>query len=199
MLRGDTRLPRPGTVIALLALVLAVAGGSAYAGSQLAKNSVKAKHIAKNAVTNKHTQSLTVGPVKNVKAFDGIQAFAPKITLLRRGPFRLYGQCYAPGPGAVARVFITSAVAGAVGSVSGALIDGAPSYFPKDSALQLFAVTASEDSANSATGTATAVRGRTALNASVSGWIKGGTLTAGDGTYGAGKRCIFQATETGSG
>src|SRR5690606_15637407 len=127
------------TILGGLALVLVIAGGSAYAGSQLARNSVGAKHIAKNAVTNKHTRHLTVLPPKNVKAFEGTGVDAPAIQLLRRGPFRLYAKCYAPGAGAVAQIFLGNKTNGAIGDINGSPYDGygSSNYLPKSDGIAL--------------------------------------------------------------
>jgi hypothetical protein len=54
-------------VVATLALLLAVAGGTVYAAVQLGKNDVKSKNIAKGAVktSDLHTDAVTGAKVKN--------------------------------------------------------------------------------------------------------------------------------------
>lgn len=83
-------------VVATLALALAVAGGGAYAASQLPKNSVGAKQIKKNAVTaakvkkgaitgakvasntitGRNVAEASLGQVPDAKTLDGIGASA---------------------------------------------------------------------------------------------------------------------------
>jgi len=194
-------LPSPGTILGGLALVLVIAGGSAYAGGQLARNSVKAKHIAKNAVTNKHTRHLTVLPPKNVKAYAGPVVDAPEVNLLRRGPFRIYAKCYTGGAGVNAQVFMANKRDGVVGRVGASVYEGdATGYAPKSDAIVLGAImSAPEGQATQTARSVSLVHGTTTFRASVEAWLKGGSLVNGDGTYGPGKRCLFIANESGTG
>lgn len=178
-----------------------IAGGSAYAGSKLARNSVKAKHIAKNAVTNKHTRQMTVAAPKNVKAFEGIAADAPRIPLLRRGPFSLYAKCYAPGPGASAQIYLSNRANGVIGMLNGSIYTGhgGNNYIGKSDAIPFTPITTPADQAVFDSKSVSLVHGKKSFRASVEVYVKGGALPAGNGTYGPGKRCIFIANESGTG
>lgn len=70
-------------VAATLALVLAIGGGTVYAASELGKNSVKSKHIAKGQVKKSDLgkNSVTSPKVKNggIKAQDIAAGVIPKI------------------------------------------------------------------------------------------------------------------------
>lgn len=196
------QLPSPGTLLAGLALVLVIAGGSAYAGSQLARNSVKAKHIAKNAVTNKHTRHMTVAAPKNVRAFEGTGVAAPRVSLLRRGPFSIYGKCYTNGVGTQAAVYLDNKRAGTIGTIGGTVYEGDPpnGYVPVGGNLQLgSAIVAPQDQAVYAARAVNLVAAKKSFRASVDVYLKGGALPAGNGSYGGGKRCVFVANETGTG
>jgi hypothetical protein len=77
-MREDRRMPRPGTVLAVLALILAM-GGAAYAGSKITTRDIKNKAVTKakidkkavnksrlanNSVTQKALRDFTIGKYK---------------------------------------------------------------------------------------------------------------------------------------
>lgn len=85
----------PATMLALLALFVAI-GGTAYS---IGRNDVKARNIAPDAVTNKHTRFFEHTRTKRVEVTarddtNQAQNEAPAVRLGGRGPFRVYGKCF---------------------------------------------------------------------------------------------------------
>ena len=202
MTQGRRQRPPSGNVLALIALVVAVAGGSAYAGSQLARNEVKAKHIAPNAVTNKHTRNLTVSSVRRLPASEEF-ADAKVITLLRRGPFRLIARCYrneSLDAGGLIELKLADGTR-AIGHVDNNYRVGG-NYFGSDANVYSIVggtVPTDVDGVDYENRPLMLIARRTVFEANVRVFVKAGTLPAGNGPYLPGNGCIFQATETGSG
>jgi hypothetical protein len=190
--------------VAWFAVVIALAGGSAYAGARLGRNAVKAANIAPGAVTNKHTRSLEVSKVVGVKAFAGGLAGAPKRLLVARGPFKLYGQCYAgpdlDNPVTNGLVSLRTS-APAVGAINGnTRAGGGPGYWDNSQlGGALAAAAASQNDADYDQGSVQLIAGKTAFDATFEVAAKTGTPPAGNGPYGSGQRCLFHAMQTGAG
>jgi hypothetical protein len=91
-------------VAATLALFLALAGGAAFAADKLAKNSVKAKQIAPNAVGSSEAHDLTLG---DFRSGENEKLVGPKGEPGERGPSGERGEQGPPGtPAAVARTVV---------------------------------------------------------------------------------------------
>ena len=89
-------LKSPPMVVALVALVAAL-GGTAWA---LTNGSVKSKHIARNAVKDKHLKNQDTIKLRKLSPSatnadqNAARAEARRVTLHRSGPFRIYAKCY---------------------------------------------------------------------------------------------------------
>ena len=183
---GDQR-PSPATALSLLALVVAISGGSAYAGSQLSKGS------------GAEPKALTVLPPKNVKASSKSLAEAPKHKLFERGPFKVYAKCVlSSSPSLHGYVFFQTTNNKGVGFLNATGVDGDPSFLEENS-FQIEDVQTGSLSAASGRSSALGISGKVSTDVSVNTFVKEGSPLAGDGTYGNGDRCIFQLTETGTG
>ena len=189
--------------LALLALFLAL-GGSAYA---LSRNEVKSRNIAPNAVTNKHTRFLTKGPFKRVTADVATQAAARQVTLLKVKPFTIYAKCFTDGTDLTTKVFIKTSKPGAIYmSDDSSQVGRPPEGFlnpgeNEDDAL-LDSGTLGPGNAGSEGAVEAhviAAQGKTTLEGTFLHAAKNGALAAGDGTYGAGKRCLYQVSAIHSG
>ncbi len=106
----------PATVLAAIAVFLAMAGGAWALGrnsvgsKQLKKNAVITSKIKNRAVTGKKIKLTTLGPVPKVKghatfrtrrivATDGVgqvaaREAAPEVKMFRVGPVTIYAKCY---------------------------------------------------------------------------------------------------------
>lgn len=189
--------------LALLALFLAL-GGTAYA---LTRNEVKSRHIAPDAVTNKHTRFLTKGPFKKVDADPASQAAARQVTLLKVKPFTIYGKCFTDGTNVTTMMFIKTSKPGAIYLSDDTSQDGSPPggfLNPgenEDDRLLDSGTLAPGDAGSQPAGDAIviAAHGKTTLEGRFLHAAKNGALAAGNGTYGAGKRCLYQVSATHTG
>ncbi len=177
----------PATALSLLALVVAISGGSAYAGSQLSKGS------------GSEAKELTVVPPTNVKASTKVVGEAPKHKLFERGPFEVYAKCViSDAPSVHGYVFFKTKNNKGVGFLNATAVDGDPSFLEENS-YAIDDVQTGTLSAASDRSSAQGISGKVSTEVSVSTFVKEGTPLAGDGTYGDGNRCIFQLTEHGTG
>lgn len=186
--------------LALLALFLAL-GGTAYA---LARNEVKSGHIAPDAVTNKHTRFLTKGPFKKVDADAASQASARRVPLLKVKPFTIYGKCFTDGTDVTTMMFIKTSKPGAIYISDDSSQDGNPpnGYLDpgenEDDAVLDDGTLGPGGAGHQPIGDASviAAQGKTTLEGRFLHAAKNGALAAGNGTYGAGKRCLYQVSAT---
>ena len=177
----------PATALSLLALVVAISGGSAYAGSQLSKGS------------GAESKELTVVPPKNVRASTESLGQAPKHELFERGPFQVYAKCViSSAPSVHGFVYFKTSNNKGVGFLNSTGVDGDPNFLEENS-FQIDDVQTGSSSAASGRSSAHAISGKVSTEVSVATFVKEGSTVAGDGTYGNGNRCIFQLTESGTG
>jgi len=219
MRRIMDRAPSPAIAVAVLALVAAVAGtavaGEPASTSKLTTKKVKkiAKKQAKKQITKlapglsvasaAQVDTLQVDP-ENVPAAASLGA-APEITLLTYGPFTVYGKCFDDGAAQIdGEVYIKTTTAGAVLDSDDDFLNGSSGYLDPgtleiDREIENDA-DANNNDADSDASDFDAVLGGTKLQGNVAAYAKQGTPAAGNGTYGAGNRCIFDAfgTQTGA-
>ncbi len=177
----------PATALSLLALVVAISGGSAYAGSQLSKGESSA-----------NPKALTVQSAKNVKASSKPSIEAPSYKLFERGPFKVTAKCVSNPPSVFGYLYVDVTKNGSVGQINGAMYDGDPFYIPK-AKLEVENIQTGSAAGVSAVNTFLGINGKTVTQLTMNVFVKEGTPLEGDGTYGNGNRCIFQLTETGTG
>lgn len=198
MLRGIARYIRRHHV-ALAALFIAL-GGTAYA---LGRNDVKSKHIAPDAVTNKHTKNLIVSNVESVAAFAGSVVFAPHVTLLEHGPFTIQGACGEQDGNVTAGVRFKITDPEAIGTFAGvganATIHPKPGQLPQDFFYNAPPVATNNDYAGKKIDFSL-ISDLADITGSVDAFAKNGDPPQGTGPYGgAGSRCVFQAEATKTG
>ncbi|MSO41201.1 MAG: hypothetical protein EXQ70_04790 [Solirubrobacterales bacterium] len=206
-MRDKLRRPSPAMVVAVIALIAAI-GGTAYAGVKIGKNAVKSNQIAANAVTNSELKNIKVNPLVKVTAAAS-QAAASQNVLAQRGALTVYGKCFVEGPVVRAVVYLKSSEAGAVldsdaDNQSGngtEPIDGYvnPGEAESDNEIENSASAAVNDADDGDDEHFWAARDNTAISGSVLSFAKQGSPVAGDGPYGAGNRCLFQAHVLGVG
>jgi hypothetical protein len=165
---------------------------------------VKSRHIAPDAVTNKHTEHLTVSNVERVAAFAGSVVNAPPVTLIEHGPFTIQGQCGEEGANIRAAVRLKISDPEAIGSFEGTGEAGSvspkPGQVPQDVILPASPLANTSDDYAGGNVRFSLISDLANITAEVDAFAKNGDPPEGAGPYGgAGSRCIFQASATTSG
>ena len=222
------RTPSAAIVVAVLALVAALAG-TAIAGPGVESSAVNKKDVKKiakkqakkqvkklapglsvanadnaaNAANAAQVDTLQVDP-ENVEAAASL-AVAPEVELLTYGPFTVYGKCFVNAANISAQAYIKSTGAGALLDSDEDDLDGAGNGYLSPGTLEANRelendVDALANDTDSSASDFDAVLGTAKLQGTVVAYAKQGTPPAGNGTYGAGNRCIFDAfgTQTGA-
>ena len=143
--------------------------------------------------------TLQLDPV-NVAKSAATLAAATEVELLTYGPFTIYGKCYGPAAETDGNIYIKTSDAGALFETDGDDdLDGDPAYLNPGTLEADREGPDSDAGANSADGDESAfdaVLGAVKLQGHLAVYSKNGNPAAGNGTYGAGDRCIFDAYGT---
>ena len=214
--------PRPALIVAIVALVAALAGTAVAEEATTAVSKKQTKKIAKKQAKkqiNKLAPGLSVahadtaGTADSAAQVDTLQldpvnvaksaatlAAATEVELLTYGPFTVYGKCYGPAAETDGDVIIKTSDAGAVLESGQNDLDGDPAYLNPGTLENDRDLAEADAAANSADGdddeTFDAVLGNVKLQGTAAAFAKNGNPAAGNGTYGAGDRCIFDAYGT---
>ena len=162
--------------------------------------SVASADTATRAGSAAQVDTLQVDPV-NVEATVSPEADAPETELLAHGPFTIYAKCYLEGGFVFGRVYVRTTEAGAVLESDNDTLNGDGDGYLNPNTLEEFRqietdVGASANDAQSQSSYFDVVLDSTKLQGEVATYAKNGTLPAGNGTYGPGNRCIFDAYAT---
>jgi hypothetical protein len=173
---------------------------SSLTGSELKDGSVGSADLAAGTLEKKMT-TLRVAATSGA-TFDAARTAAPEHVLFSDAPFTIYAKCFtdASGSGTYAYIYIRTATSGALldsdessysgGAVTDFLNTGTPEV---DRALQ----SVSNGGTNSAnyygqvSGFGAFAADGTAISGLLAVGAKSGTLTGGNGAYGAGDACVF--------
>lgn len=201
--------PSPSMVVAVVALIAAL-GGTAWA---LSKGSVKKRHIAKNAVVDKHLKEIDGIKLKALKpsavnADQNLgQAAAKPITLVKHKKIRIYAKCWKSvnnpaNPGMHVGIFLKQAngavFSGDSGSTGNNVLE--PGADENDRTIYdqgSFAGAGNPGTLNlqdpEQTGFFVA-HGKAWVGGTIMAATKVGSPEGGDGPFGSGDRCLIAGT-----
>jgi len=178
---------------------------NAVTASKLADGSVDSRQIAPNAVEEAKLapdlrgklNAVQAGGIVRVDAAGTSVADAPERTLITRGPFRVYGKCWAQGGNVAAQTFIATSAPGTLATGATVAFRGgtnSPYLDPStaEASRRISSVSSASAFAAGFAGAATMINGSNAISFAVNGWVKGATVVADSSNYGAGAaRCLF--------
>jgi len=194
---------------------------NAINGAKIKKNAITTAKVKNGAITGAKVNTSTLGTVPSASTYSGYSrtglikasatagaseaaayAAAPEIPLISAGPFTVYGKCVLYGTDVEGTAFIRTTAAGSILDSDEDDYAGDPFLEPStaeldrklinenvsNNAAEIYAVHSSEFFAAAPEGTV--FRGDIGLS------VKQGTLPGGDGLYGPGNVCLFNAEGT---